>query len=143
MGGVAERTEVGVVRCGDENPPIRGQQAMEFLHRPDDIRNMLDDVYRPHLSEGAVAKWKREVVEVRDDVGFGVGVAVEPDRSGVFIDSAADIEHGQSAQRAVRVGGLLQRCYCSRALRHSSSVSTAKSAWSRVITSGGHRRTLF
>ena len=143
MGRVAERAEVRVMGCGDEDAAARGQQAVEFFHGPDDIGNMLDDVDGAHLPKRIVAEGEREMVQVADDVGFGVGVAVEPDRTRVFVDSAADVENGQLVKRAGDVRGLLQRCYCSSALRHSSSVSTAKSAWSRVMTNGGQRRMLF
>ncbi len=94
MGGVAEGAEVGVVRCKDVNTAARDQQPVEFLHGTDYIRDMLDDVGGAHFPERIVTKREWEVVQVGNDVGLGVDVAVEPDRTGVFVDSAADVEDG-------------------------------------------------
>jgi len=76
--------------------------------------------HNPNLAT-EVTNW----VEVGENVGAAVGIPVEPDGSGLLVNPAADVE---DLQRALAV------------FRHSSKVSSAKSHWSRVITSGGHNR---
>ena len=77
MGGVAERTEVGVVGCFDEDSAAGLGEAVDFLDRRDDVFNVLDDVYQQDAVETAVAKRQRAAIDVGDDVGSGVAVVVD------------------------------------------------------------------
>ena len=90
---------------------------MELLHGADHIGNMLDHMDRAQLTEGAVAKWVGKTVQIAQHVGAGVRVAIQADGAGVFIDTAPDV------QNALGGGGAYTASF-----KHSSSVSTAKSA---------------
>jgi hypothetical protein len=95
MSRVTERAEIGVMRSHDERAPAGGEQAPELLHGADDIGDVLNDVNCPHFVEGAVPEREGEMVEVSDDIGGGVGIAIESDGAGVFIDPAADVKDRQ------------------------------------------------
>ena len=97
MGGIAEGTEIGVVRRDDVDGAAWAHQAMEFLNRADDVGYVLDHVYGPQLIERIVAERVREMVEVADDVGVRPGVAIDANRAGVLIDPAADVEDAHVA----------------------------------------------
>src|SRR5208282_5808622 len=113
MSGVAERAEVGVVRRDDQNPAARADQAMKLLHGADDVGNVLDDVHGAQGLEGTVAERVGEPVQVAQNVGAATGIAIDADRARIFVDATADVE---------------SPCRGHIDFRHSSSVSTAKSA---------------
>src|SRR4051794_40634226 len=56
MGRIAKRTEVGVMRRGDVNFPVRLQKAVKFFHGPDDVGNVLDDMDRANGVKAAIGK---------------------------------------------------------------------------------------
>lgn len=112
---IAERAEVGVVRRGDVQRAAWPQQAMKFLHAANDVGNVFDDVNGAQMIEAAVAKRIRKMVEIAEDIGGGSGDAVDSDRTREFVYPAADVEDPKSPS-------------FTRIPRHSSSVSTAKSA---------------
>lgn len=91
--GVAKRAEVGIVRGHDESAPSRFQDAVELLHHPDDVGDMLDDVNRPDLAKRIVAERKRKLVEVSHYIRPRSLVSVKPDRAGIFVNSAAYIQY--------------------------------------------------
>ena len=66
---------------------------MKLLHGADDVGDVLDDVDGAQLIEGAVAEGIGEPIEVAEDVGAGMRVAVDPDGSWDLVDSAAHVEH--------------------------------------------------
>src|SRR5579884_4090748 len=101
---------------------------MKLLHGAQYVAHVLNDVDSPHLSEGGVAKGPGKPIEIAEHVRAAGRIAVDADRARILVYAATDIEDFQLRGRA---------------LRHASSVSMANSAWSRVITSGGHRRMLF
>src|SRR4029077_16817192 len=68
-------------------------------------------------------------VEVAKDVGAAHRIPVNTDRARLVVHAADDVYNSQCARIAV--------------FRHSSSTSTAKPAWSRVMTSGGQSRIEF
>src|SRR5206468_1880331 len=122
----AERAEVGVMRRLDAHRPALAHQAMELLHGANHVVDMLDYVNRRQPIERAVGERVRKAIEVGQNVGEARGIPVEPDRPGLLVNPAADVEDSHSRVVA--------------AVRHSSRVSRAKSHWSRVTTSGGQRR---
>ena len=89
---------------------------MELLHGANHVGNVLDHMHRAQLTEGAVAKWVRKTVQVAQHVGAGVRVAIHADGAGIFVDAASDVENALG-------GGAYTASF-----KHSSSVSTAKSA---------------
>src|SRR5579872_4025577 len=99
VGGIAERTEVGVVRCHQKHAPRWRGHAMKFLHGGDHVRDMLDDMDGAHARERIVAKRIRKAVEIADDVGAAARIPVDADGAGIFVDAAADV------QRALRRRG--------------------------------------
>ena len=118
MGGVAEGAEVGVVRRYQEDAPGWADDAMEFLHGANDIGHVLDDMDGAQGVEGVIAERIRKTVEVAEDIGAAAWVAIDSDGAGMFMDAAPDVQCATSATG---------RSYATR-FRHSSSVSTAKSA---------------
>lgn len=146
MRRVAKRAEICVVGGDDYGLPTRREQPVELFHGADYIRHVLNDMDRAHLPECAVCKGERVLVKVRDYVGPSVGVAIYADRTWIFIDAATDVENRAQNSGIAGRQDFLFNCriyYRSSSRRHCSSVSTAKSACSRLITSGGHRRILF
>jgi imidazolonepropionase-like amidohydrolase len=122
MGGVAERTVIGVVRCLDSDTAAGAYEAMEFLHGADNVGNVFDNVDGAEMVEGAVAERVREGIEIAENVGGAGGVGIDADRAGVFADAAADVESSQgfrvstarmmegvSNLREMRVSGALRR----------------------------------
>ena len=96
VGGIAERTEVGVVRRDDERLAAGTQQAVEFLHGLDYVGDMLDHMNGLQFIEDRVAERVGKTVEVADYVGVAGQVPVNPDRARIFADAAADVESLQS-----------------------------------------------
>ena len=143
MRRVAKGAVVGVMRRHDHRPAARRQQAVKLLQSPDHVRNVLDDMDCPHFAKRTIPEGERELVEVRNHIGARVFIAIEADRTWIFVDSAADIQDRKHPWRARLRRFRMRGAYCSRDCRHCSSVSIAKSAWSRVITRGGHNRILF
>src|ERR1039458_1059937 len=120
VGGVAERAEMVVVRRLDAHRAARAHQAVKLLHGAHHVVDVLDYVDGRQPVERAVGERVRKTVQVRQDVGAAGGIPVDTDGAGLLVNAAADVE--------------------SLYPRHSSSVSMAKSHWSRVTTSGGHSR---
>jgi hypothetical protein len=80
------------VRRFNADTPSRLHQTVEFFHGPHHVGDMFDDVDRPQVVERPVGERVREPVEIADYIGGAGGVEIDPDRAGVFADSAADIE---------------------------------------------------
>jgi hypothetical protein len=95
MRRVAERAEIGIVRGLDPDAAAGAHQAVKFLHGPDHIGEVLDDVNGTQLVEGAVGERVGSVVEVAENVGAAVRIPVDADGTRVLIDAAADIKHFQ------------------------------------------------
>lgn len=91
--GVAEGTEIRVVRRGEEDAATGLEETMEFLHRFDYVGDVFDDVDGTDFVECAVAEGVGETVEVAEDVGFAGGVAIDADGAWKFVAAAADIEN--------------------------------------------------
>lgn len=81
------------MRRGDHDPAAGSEQTKEFFHGLDHVGDVFDDMCGTNLAEGAVAKRKREMIEVGHDIGTGVRVPIEPDRARKFVDAAADVEY--------------------------------------------------
>src|SRR5579862_8025279 len=113
----------------DMNDPARADDAVELLDGSDYVGKMLDDMNGAQLIEGVIAERIRQPVELAQHIGAAGGIPVDTNRSGKFVDPAADVEDSQFS-RLIR-------------LRHSSRMSMAKSAWSRVMVSGGLSRIVF
>jgi hypothetical protein len=64
---------------------------MKFLHRADDVRDMLDDVHGAEGVKGVIAERVRKPIQVAQNVGAGVGIAIDADRTRIFIDATADV----------------------------------------------------
>jgi len=92
MGGIAERTEIGVMRRGDEDRSTSARDAVEFLHGGDNVGDVFDDVNGADFVKYAFAKGKRAAVNVAEDVGRGAGILVNANGAGRFNDTAADIK---------------------------------------------------
>src|SRR5579872_244875 len=178
---VAEGAEVGVVGRDDQQPTAGAQQAVELFHRPNDVRDVFDDVNGADGIESAIAQGIGKMVEIGEDIGPGIGIAIDADRAGVLVDPTTDVEHARAHQRpstrnwnvecssrlpwgatplesvtegrSVAISSAPKRLnataktsirtYPSIVLRQSSMVRRAKSAWSRLMTSGGQSRTTF
>ena len=142
--GIAKRAEIRVMWGDDHNPPTRRSQSMKLLQRLNYIGYMLDDVDGANFSKRCVPKRKGKAIYISYNVRPGIWVAVDAYRARVLLNAATDIKYRELGSEIVRsLGGLRRRAYAYRACRHSSNVSMAKSACSRVITSGGHNRMLF
>lgn len=92
MGRIAERAEIGVMRRDDYRAAPRREQPMELFHGANDVRDVFDDMNCADLAERVIGKWKREMIEIRDDVSTRIQVAIKADCTGTLIYSAADIE---------------------------------------------------
>src|SRR4051812_1605661 len=125
MRGIAERAEVRIMRSFDAHRPAYAHQPVELLHRLDHVIHVLNDMDRRQPVERPVGEGIGKTIEIGQHVGAAGGIPVEPDRSGLLVNPAADVEY---LHPLVAV------------FRHSSSVSTAKSHWSRVTIRGGHSR---
>src|SRR5690349_16721197 len=105
----------------DAHRAAHARQAVELLHGANHVLHVLDNVNRQHAVEAVIAERIRGAVEVAQHVGAARGIAVDADGTGPLVDPAADIQRSYASRIAI--------------FRHSSSTSTAKAAWSRVITS--------
>ncbi len=76
MGGIAKGAVIGVMGCCNDGAASGSEQAVELLHRADDVRDVLNDMRRPDFAERTVGERKGEMVEVGYDVGAGVWIAV-------------------------------------------------------------------
>ena len=100
VGWIAEGAEIRVVRSLDTNAPARPDQAVELFHCPDHVRQMFNDMDGSQLVKAAVAERIREAVQLADDVGGTRRIAVDPDRTWVFANPAADVKRSQEARRS-------------------------------------------
>lgn len=96
---IAKGTVVGVMRGDDERLASRGEHAMDFFHGSDDVRDVLNDVDRAHFAEGVVGERPGEAVEIGDQVSASVDIAIDANGAGIFVDTASDVEDGQSFER--------------------------------------------
>ena len=112
---IAEGAEIRVMRSRNIHGPARTEQPVKLLDGTDHIGYMLYDVHGADVIETRLPKRVRKTVDVDNDVGCGAFDSVDAYRSGILVDPAADIEDASSRS-------------FTRSLRHSSSVSTAKSA---------------
>src|SRR5262245_37062727 len=96
MGGIAERTEVGVVRGFDPHRAAGADEPMELLHRADHVGQVFDHVDGGDAIERAVAERVREAVEIGEDVGAARGIAVEAESARLLVNPAADVEDSQA-----------------------------------------------
>ena len=107
VGGIAERAEICIVGRNDNGAAARGEQPMEFLDCPYNVRHMLDHVRGADLAEGAVTKGEREMIEAGDNVGPGIRTVVETNSARVLIEPAPDVENWKLAYRTRRAGRCL------------------------------------
>lgn len=107
VGGIAKRAEVGVVRRNDDDPAARDEQPVELFDGAYHISYVFNHVGGADLAEGAVAERKWEMIQVRDDVGPGMRVAIQAYGAGVLVEAAADIENWELAYRTGSAGGCL------------------------------------
>jgi hypothetical protein len=90
---IAERTEVRVMRGDDEDVAAWLEQSMEFLDGPDYVRDVLDEMDGADFTKGTVAKRKREVVKIGDNVGIRVRIPIDPNCTWIFVDAATYVEY--------------------------------------------------
>src|ERR1035441_10542886 len=100
VGGVAERTEIGVVRRLDPHRAARAHQAVKFLHGADDVAHVLDRVNGGHAVERTVGERVRQSIQVHQHVGAAGGVPVDSDRTGLLANPAADVEYSHPKTRS-------------------------------------------
>ena len=105
--GIAKGAEISVMRRNDDDPAARREQAVELFHRVYHIRYVFDDMGGANLAEAAVAKREWEMIQVGDDIGPGMRIAIQAYRPTVFVEPAADIENGKLAYRTGSAGGCL------------------------------------
>src|SRR4029079_18430401 len=67
VGGIAEGTEVSVVRRDDQGFATGAQQAVELLHGFDYVGDMLDHMNGLQFVEGRAAERVGKTVEVTED----------------------------------------------------------------------------
>lgn len=104
--GIAEGGKIGVVGRGQINGSAWADQTIELLHGAHDVAHVFDDVRGVDAVEAAVTERIRKYVEVGQYVGAAIGIAVNPDSSGKFIDAAANVQSlrpGIVRIRAVRL----------------------------------------
>ena len=65
---------------------------MELLHGADHIGDVFDHVHGAQVVEGVIAKRIGEAVEVAQNVGVGARIAIDAERTRIFVDAAADVE---------------------------------------------------
>ncbi len=97
MRGVAKRTEIGVVGSNDYRAAARRQQPMNLFHQANHVGDVFYNVNRPHFPERFVAKRKREVIQIGNNVGARVRIVIEPDGARILVDPAADVEYRKGA----------------------------------------------
>jgi hypothetical protein len=68
---------------------------VEFFHQSDYIGDVLDDVNRPDFPERTIAQWEWKLIEIRDNVGARVRIAIETDRARILVNAAPNIEYRQ------------------------------------------------
>lgn len=93
VGRITKRTEIGVVRCNDQNAATGFQQSVELLHCPNHIGDVFDDVNRSNFAERRISKRKREMIEVGDDIGVRVGISIKPNCAWMLLDAAPHVEY--------------------------------------------------
>src|ERR1022692_3756016 len=127
--GIAEGAEIGVMRRLQAHRAARLLQPVELLHGADHGAHVIDGMDGRQPIERVVGERVGKAVEVRQDVGAAGGIAVDSDGAGLLVNPAAHVQRPQASAIT---------CF-----RHASRVSSAKSHWSRVITKGGQRRSVF
>ena len=85
VGGVAERAEVGVVRGDDDDFAAGLGEPVELFHGADDIGGVLEEVDSPDLPKCVIAEGERDVIEIGNDVGARMWIAVDTKRAGVLV----------------------------------------------------------
>lgn len=95
VGGIAKRTEIGVVRRDDKGATARREQAMKLFYSADHIGDMLDDVNGTELMKRVVAKWERKAVEIGNDVCARIWIAIDTNGARMLVQPTADIKNQQ------------------------------------------------
>jgi len=91
------------MRRHDQDFAARLYQAVEFLHRANDVGDMLDDMNGLKGVEGGIAEGIREAVEIGEHVGSRTGITIDADRAQSFVDAAADIENAHAQRLLTRL----------------------------------------
>lgn len=89
---------------------------MEFFDRADHVADMFDDMHGADMVEGRVCEWVGPAIDIDEHVGGGTSDTIDSESARVLVDSAAYVEDAVEVRSRTRTR------------RHSSSVSTAKSA---------------
>ena len=110
--GIAKRTEVCVVGRDQINGPAPARYAMELFDRTNHIFHVFDQVNSAHLIERVIAEGQRTLIHIAENVGCGVGVHINPDRTRILPRPAADIQNTQtpSAKNCLTASAPPQLC---------------------------------
>src|SRR6185437_8830140 len=89
---IAKGTEIRVMRRDNQNLAARREQPVKLLHTSDHIGNVLDDVNCTNKAKLAVGERIRKAVQVAQDVGPARRIAVDSDRTRIFLNAATDVK---------------------------------------------------
>src|SRR5947209_7837754 len=93
MSGIAEGAEIGVMRSNDEDSASLRGYAVELFHGAHHVGDVLDDMHGANGGKGGAPERIGETVQIADDVGAGGRIPIDADRTGIFIDTAADVQN--------------------------------------------------
>ena len=96
VGGIAERTVVGVVRGLDSDAAAGYDEAVKFFHGADYVGHVLDDVNGAQAPEGAVGEGIREAVEIAEDVGGAGRVEIDSDGTGKLPNATTNVKRSHA-----------------------------------------------
>jgi hypothetical protein len=68
---------------------------MKLFHGGDDVCDVFDDVFAANVVERVVFERERALIEMRDDVGGGIGVHIQADGAGIFFWTATYVENAR------------------------------------------------
>src|SRR6185437_13454276 len=89
---IAKGTEICVMRRNNQNLAARREQPVKLLHTSDHVGNVLDDVNCTNKAKLAIGERIREMVQIAEDVGTARGIAVDSDRSRIFVNATTDVK---------------------------------------------------
>jgi len=95
VGGIAEGTEIRVVRRHNVESSTGPRDPVELLRGGYYVADVLDDVNGTEFVKHAIAKRQRAAVNVAEHVGRRPGISVDADGAGKFHHTAADIENSR------------------------------------------------
>ena len=95
MGGIAERSVIGVMRRDDQDRPARAGDPVQLSHRCQHVAHVFDQVQRANRIERIVAERQVPLIQMANHVRRGIRIHIDADRTRILLRTAANVQNAQ------------------------------------------------